>query len=229
MGADLVRSAVGDALAVAEHRDVVGRRNTSGISCSIRTMEHEGWSRAHASSSASLSRSVDRQPCRRLVREQQLGAGMQVRAPSRRASAPGRASSQRRPRASCAGRDRRAARRATRADRRRRGACAAGGRSRGSRRSSGSRTARDAGTSAGAHPAHALRGGATDRPAEDLDTARGRTVPATTFTSVLLPAPFGPMSAWMPPRWTSIETPSSATTPPKVTRTSRALSAGMVG
>src|SRR4051794_25254432 len=33
--------------------------------------------------------------------------------------------------------------------------------------------------------------------------------------SVVLPAPFGPMSAWISPAWTSRPTASVATTPPK--------------
>ena len=41
--------------------------------------------------------------------------------------------------------------------------------------------------------------------------ASARSAPASTFISVLLPAPFSPMSAWTCPAWSSKLTPSSAT------------------
>src|SRR5438552_10244409 len=45
--------------------------------------------------------------------------------------------------------------------------------------------------------------------------------------SVVLPAPFGPISPAMRPGATSKDTPSSATMPPKRTDTSRTLSSGL--
>ena len=49
----------------------------------------------------------------------------------------------------------------------------------------------------------------------DPATVGGEARPTSWWTSVVLPAPLGPMSAWISPRSTSSETPSVATTPPK--------------
>jgi hypothetical protein len=45
--------------------------------------------------------------------------------------------------------------------------------------------------------------------------ASGGSAPASTFMSVLLPAPFSPMRAWTCPAWSSKVTPSSAMVAPK--------------
>src|SRR6266550_7113707 len=52
----------------------------------------------------------------------------------------------------------------------------------------------------------------------------GRTEPVRILTSVLLPAPFAPMSAWTSPGRTASEADRSATTAPKLLATSLASS-----
>src|SRR4051812_31682180 len=55
----------------------------------------------------------------------------------------------------------------------------------------------------------------TSRPAKTTRPASGRKVPLTWWISVVLPAPFGPMTAWISPGRTSSETPSVTASPPK--------------
>ncbi len=65
-----------------------------------------------------------------------------------------------------------------------------------------------------------------DSPLQLSEPASGATKPQITLNSVVLPAPFGPITPSTSPAWTSSETPSSATTPPNRTVTSRTLRAG---
>src|SRR5579883_1045591 len=53
------------------------------------------------------------------------------------------------------------------------------------------------------------------RPSKWMVPESGRTLPVSWPTSVVLPAPLGPISAWISPASTSIETSSVATRPPK--------------
>src|SRR5258705_8273275 len=57
--------------------------------------------------------------------------------------------------------------------------------------------------------------GVNDRPSSSMEPASGRSAPLKTFMSVLLPAPFSPMSACTSPAWTSSETLRSACVAPK--------------
>src|SRR3954463_12103409 len=71
-----------------------------------------------------------------------------------------------------------------------------------------------------------------------MSRSERRTVPALALSSperrlisVDLPAPFGPMTAWISPTWTSSDTPATARSPPKRFSRPRAASAtsGMAG
>src|SRR5438270_5645162 len=63
-------------------------------------------------------------------------------------------------------------------------------------------------------------------PATRMRPAWGATTPVRTFTSVVLPAPLGPMSPVTAPAVTEMETPSTARTPPKWRTTSVATTSG---
>src|SRR5262245_21532242 len=54
----------------------------------------------------------------------------------------------------------------------------------------------------------------TSAPAKRIRPASGRSSPASWATSVVLPAPLGPITAWISPGRTARATPSVATTPP---------------
>src|SRR3546814_15225548 len=54
----------------------------------------------------------------------------------------------------------------------------------------------------------------SDRPSNSTEPASGRNRPVSTFRSVDLPAPFGPMIAWIVPSWTCRRTSFSAASPP---------------
>src|SRR5216684_1337665 len=55
----------------------------------------------------------------------------------------------------------------------------------------------------------------TSRPAKWMAPESGLKLPVSWLTSVVLPAPLGPIRAWISPGFTSIETESVATRPPK--------------
>ena len=61
----------------------------------------------------------------------------------------------------------------------------------------------------------------TSRPSSTMLPARGGTKPQTTLKSVVLPAPFGPITPTTSPRPTLNDTPASAANPPNMTLTSR--------
>src|SRR5579859_240131 len=65
-------------------------------------------------------------------------------------------------------------------------------------------------------------------PRQWISPASGWTMPARIFSSVDLPAPFSPMSAWASPADTSKLTPRSARTAPNDLRMSRNCRAGWV-
>src|SRR5437763_9438795 len=59
--------------------------------------------------------------------------------------------------------------------------------------------------------------------------ASGSSMPLTQLKSVVLPAPFGPMSPRISPRLTTNDTSSRARTPPKCTETWATSSSGISG
>src|SRR3954470_6181442 len=69
-----------------------------------------------------------------------------------------------------------------------------------------------------ARPRLARRGAGrrvTSSPAKRIVPASGRMLPASWPMSVVLPAPFGPMMAWVSPSWMFSVTPSVARNAPK--------------
>src|SRR5215831_1395318 len=67
------------------------------------------------------------------------------------------------------------------------------------------------------------RGGRYGEPSSKSSPESGKVAPARTFISVLLPAPFSPMSACTCPGSAEKLTPPRATVAPNVFRTSRAM------
>ena len=65
------------------------------------------------------------------------------------------------------------------------------------------------------------------RPSSRMRPAVGRYKPESTLSVVVLPEPFGPISAWMPPRPTLKLTPSTAFRPPKCLASASTSSAGV--
>src|ERR1051325_3180672 len=67
------------------------------------------------------------------------------------------------------------------------------------------------------------------RPSRKIAPAVGRSTPVRRLISVVLPAPFGPISAWRAPFWTASETSSVATMPPKFFSSPLVSSTGGIG
>src|SRR5690554_5372297 len=79
-------------------------------------------------------------------------------------------------------------------------------------------------------PARAMRWAGrpvTGSPRSNTSPEVGANVPAMTLNSVVLPAPLGPMTPVILPRWTSKETSSRAVSPEKVLVTPRRRSSGV--
>src|ERR1041385_8949524 len=67
------------------------------------------------------------------------------------------------------------------------------------------------------------------RPSRKILPAVGRSTPVNRLMSVVLPAPFGPISAWRAPFWTARVTSSVATMPPKFFSSPLVSSTGGIG
>src|SRR5215470_2912154 len=67
------------------------------------------------------------------------------------------------------------------------------------------------------------------RPSRKMLPEVGRSTPVNRLMSVVLPAPFGPISAWRAPFWTASETLSVATIPPKFFSSVLVSSTGGIG
>src|SRR2546425_13023913 len=68
-----------------------------------------------------------------------------------------------------------------------------------------------------------------DTPAKVTRPGPGREKPVTRFTSVVLPAPLGPISEWTVPAATVRSTSATAWMPPKATQRSSTTSSGRPG
>src|SRR5256885_12226254 len=66
----------------------------------------------------------------------------------------------------------------------------------------------------------------TSRPPKRMVPASGRRSPASSAMSVVLPAPFGPMTAWVSPSGTARSTPSVARRPPNLFASPRIARSG---
>ena len=149
-----------------------------------------------------------RQRCRRTRRAcGRAGSAAATRRPAPRSRAPGRAS----------GQESGPPTRARHADPWRRASC-----SRSPAAWSGSSSA---GTCAPcrAPPCGAAATPSIDWPSKDQSPASGLSKPVIRLKNVVLPAPLGPISAVIEPRWTSTRSTSTAVMPPKLRRTPTAV------